>query len=179
MNAARAPATAVLRALTGDMPTTQPAAAGTAVGAVSGPVPISSAVPILPSPDLDRSLAFYAYLGFTLLGRTEDYLRVALDDVELHFYLDPGLEPVANSAGCYLRLAEPEAQRAAWNADGVACLDMPGSEAYGRTLFAVVDPGGNTLRIGPLPVTAQPTQTAQYAKPRRAGSPQSQITEAP
>src|ERR1700738_227803 len=161
MNAARAPGKAALRALTNDMPTTQPAAAETAAGAVSGAVPNSSAVPILPSPDLDRSLAFYAYLGFTLLGRTEDYLRIALDGIELHFYLDPGLEPVANGAGCYLRLADPEALRAAWSADGVACLDVPGSEAYGRPLFAVVDPGGNTLRIGPLPIAAQPMQSAQ------------------
>ena len=177
MNAARAPGTAALRALTGGMPTTQPAAAGTASRAASGPVSNSSAVPILPSPDLDRSLAFYAYLGFTLLGRTEDYLRIALDDIELHFYLDPGLEPVANGAGCYLRLADPEALRAAWNADGVACLDMPGTEAYGRTLFAVVDPGGNTLRIGPLPVTAQPLQSAKPGNPRHAGAPESQVTE--
>lgn len=123
------------------MPTTPPAAAQAA----------SSAVPILPSPDLDQSLAFYAYLGFRLLGRTEDYLRVALGSAELHLYLDPGLEPLANGAGCYLRFADPGALRGAWSTDGVALLDLPGSEPYGPTLFAVIDPGGNTLRFGPLP----------------------------
>ena len=172
MNAARVPATALLRAFTGAMPTTQPVAAGTAPSALSGPVPASSAVPILPSPDLDRSLAFYAYLGFELLGRTEDYLRIALDGAELHLYLDPNLEPVVNGAGCYLRFSDPRTLWETWIADGVACLEMPGSEAYGRTLFAVVDPGGNTLRIGPLPVPARSAQ----ARPAGA-EPESQTTE--
>jgi len=170
MNAARAPVTGSPRALTGGMPTTQPAAAGTASEAVSGPVSTSSAVPILPSPDLDRSLAFYAYLGFEVLGRTEDYLRVALDGAEVHFYLEPDLEPVVNGAGCYLRFADPGALLAGWSADGVACLEMPGTAAYGRTLFAIVDPGGNTLRIGPLPVPARSVPTD------KAGEPVSQIT---
>ena len=144
----------------------QPAAAGTASVAVPGPVSTSSAVPILPSPDLDRSLAFYSYLGFELLGRTEDYLRVALDGAEVHFYLDPELEPVVNGAGCYLRFADPGALLAGWSADGVACLEMPGTAAYGRTLFAIVDPGGNTLRIGPLPTAARTLRTSTTAAPK-------------
>jgi catechol 2,3-dioxygenase-like lactoylglutathione lyase family enzyme len=110
----------------------------------------ASAVPILPSPDLDRSWAFYRYLGFGLLSRTEDYLRVAFGRIELHLYLDPGLEPVRNGGGCWLRVADADALRTVWQADGVACLDLPGADPYGPTLFAVVDPGGNTLRVGPL-----------------------------
>jgi len=136
---------------------------------------VSSAVPILPSLDLDRSLAFYAYLGFELLSRTADYLRVALDGAELHLYLDPDLEPVANGAGCYLRFADPGALRAAWSADRVDCLDLPdlpGAEAYGPTDFAVIDPGGNTLRVGPLP-----TFVPQSADVRLGAAPQ--ITESP
>jgi catechol 2,3-dioxygenase-like lactoylglutathione lyase family enzyme len=127
------------------MPTTPPASARIGYGAPPG------AVPILPCVDLDRAQAFYAYLGFALLGRTEDYLRVALDSAELHLYLDPGLEPVVNGAGCYLRFADCGALREAWAADGVPCLDVPGSEPYGATCFVVVDPSGNTLRIGALP----------------------------
>lgn len=112
--------------------------------------PIPSAVPILPSSDLDRSAPCYAYLGFRVLARGADYLRVARDGLELHLYLDPGLDAVANGAGCLLRVADPAALRGSWCADGVACLDVPGSGEYGETLFAVVDPDGNTLRIGPL-----------------------------
>jgi len=132
------------------MPTPSPAVRS-ADGAAGYAATDSAAVPILPSTDLDRSLAFYEYLGFRTLGRTEDYLRVALGPIELHLYLDPGLEPVANGRGCYLRVADPAGLRAAWRSDGVSCLEMPGTEDYGPTLFALVDPGGNTLRVGPLP----------------------------
>jgi catechol 2,3-dioxygenase-like lactoylglutathione lyase family enzyme len=109
----------------------------------------SAAVPILPSADLARTVACYSYLGFGVLGRAEDYLRIARDDIELHFYLDPGHDQLANSAGCYLRVSDPNALRAGWAADGVDCLDMPVPSYYGPTFFAIVDPDGNTLRIGP------------------------------
>ncbi|HWG22974.1 VOC family protein [Actinospica sp.] len=108
-----------------------------------------SAVPILPSGDLRRAEAFYRYLGFRATGRGADYLRVARGDIELHLYLAPGLDPPANPAGCYLRVADPAGLRAGWRADGVNCLDVAGSRAYGETVFALVDPDGNTLRYGP------------------------------
>lgn len=108
------------------------------------------AVPVLPSTDLARSQAFYSYLGFRVLGRTADYLRVADGRIELHLYLDGQNDPLANSAGCYLRVEDPDALCAAWTADGVNCLQVPNSSDYGSTLFAIVDPDGNTLRYGPL-----------------------------
>ena len=108
------------------------------------------AVPVLPSADLARSQAYYTYLGFSVLGRTADYLRVADGTIELHLYLDGRNDPLANSAGCYLRVEDPDALHAAWTADGVNCLQVPNSSDYGATLFAIVDPDGNTLRYGPL-----------------------------
>jgi catechol 2,3-dioxygenase-like lactoylglutathione lyase family enzyme len=122
-----------------------------------------SAVPILPSGDLDRAEAFYAYLGFRLLGRGEDYLRVARGAIELHLYFAPDHDPVNNSAGCYLRVADPARLRGDWCADGIRCLDVPGSRPYGETVFALVDPDGNTLRYGPAaqaPTAAEPAGSA-------------------
>ena len=133
MRGVSAPHKPPLSAFTGAMPSEQP-----------------SAVPILPSTDLSRSEAFYAYLGFKVLGRTRDYLRVAREAIELHLYLDPAHDPVTSAAGCYLRVSDPDALRAAWRADGIPCHEVPGSAAYGITRFAVVDPDGNTLRYGPL-----------------------------
>jgi len=109
----------------------------------------SAAVPILPSADLDRAQACYTYLGFQVQCRAEDYLQIALGSIELHFYLAPEHDPFTNSAGCYLRVDDPAALRAAWSADGVDCLECPTPAHYGATLFAVIDPDGNTLRIGP------------------------------
>jgi catechol 2,3-dioxygenase-like lactoylglutathione lyase family enzyme len=120
--------------------------------------PNETAVPILPSGDVDRSAAFYGYLGFRMLSRTADYLRAVRGEIEIHLYSTAGMDPLANPAGCYLRVAEPEHLRAQWHTDGIPCLDVPVSDAYGPTTFAVIDPDGNTLRIGPAPDRA-PTAT--------------------
>jgi catechol 2,3-dioxygenase-like lactoylglutathione lyase family enzyme len=106
-------------------------------------------VPILPSTDLDRSLAYYKYLGFDVLEQAKDYVRLAWQGAELHLYPHAGLNPLANSGGCYLAVADPGLLRAAWARDGVECLDLEVPAHCGETLFAVVDPDGNTLRIGP------------------------------
>jgi len=180
MNAANAADAAAILSFTGAMPTPRPVAAGSPSGGTLPPtetalpsaisverateatgVPADSAfhggqaVPILPSGDLDRALACYGYLGFTMLGRTADYLRLTLGSVELHLYLDPALDPLRNSAGCYLRVPDPAGLRTTWEDDGVNCLDLPGTAAYGTSLFAVIDSDGNTLRIGPLRQSAE------------------------
>ena len=109
-------------------------------------------VPILPSSDLERSLAYYRYLGFELLEHAADYARLGWRDAELHLYPHPEIDPLANSAGCYLKVADPDAVRKAWIGDGVDCIDCLETTIpphCGLTVFAVVDPDGNTLRIGP------------------------------
>jgi catechol 2,3-dioxygenase-like lactoylglutathione lyase family enzyme len=111
-------------------------------------VAAESAVPILPSADLARAEAFYGYLGFRVVERAGDYLQLAHGAIELHLYLAAGHDPLANPAGCFLRVTDPAALRASWCTDGIDCLDVPGSDPYGDTLFALVDPDGNTLRYG-------------------------------
>lgn len=112
--------------------------------------PSAAAVPILPSADLERSRAFYAFLGFTVLDLAEDYLRVRLDDAELHLYPAPDTDPGMNAAGWYLRTAYPDELRDKWTADGLDCPEVPVPRYFGETLFAVFDPDGNMLRVGPL-----------------------------
>ena len=108
-----------------------------------------TAVPVLPSGDLGRAEAFYGYLGFEVLGRSEDYLRMARGGIELHLYLDADHDPLTNSAGCYLRVSDPAVLRKDLCGDGLGCQEVPDSRAYGVTVFALVDPDGNTLRYGP------------------------------
>jgi len=110
-------------------------------------------VPILPSSDLERSLAYYRYLGFELLEHVADYARLSWHDAELHLYPQPTINPTANSAGCYLQVPDPHALRDTWSGDGVNCIDCPGTTIpphFGQTVFAIIDPDGNTLRIGRL-----------------------------
>lgn len=109
-----------------------------------------SAVPILPSADLARTAGFLAYLGFDLTVQTPDYLQAAAGMLELHYYLDADLDPAGNPGGCLLRLADPGKFRAVWSRDGVQCIEVADSGAYGRTAFAVADPDGNLLRIAGL-----------------------------
>jgi catechol 2,3-dioxygenase-like lactoylglutathione lyase family enzyme len=111
---------------------------------------MSTAVPILPSADLDRSRDFYAFLGFQVLGQSPDYLRIAFDSVQLHFYLAAEADAWANPAGWYLRTAHPGELREKWCADGVECPAVPVPREYGPTVFALIDPDGNMLRVGPL-----------------------------
>lgn len=119
---------------------------------LAGNVPLlSTAVPILPSEDLDRSRAFYSFLGFRVLSQTPDYLRIALDSVQLHFYLTSDTDPRTNQEGWYLCTAQPDELRERWCADGVDCPAATVPAEYGATVFALVDPDGNMLRVGPLP----------------------------
>lgn len=111
----------------------------------------SAAVPILPSSDLERSRAFYAFLGFAVLDSEADYLRVGHDDVEVHLYPSPDLDPRANPCGWYLKAAEPAELLAEVDRRRAGMPGRPAPAYYGPTLFALVDPDGNMLRVGPLP----------------------------
>jgi len=112
-------------------------------------IDVASAVPILPSADLERTRAFYCFLGFTIVDAADHYLRLRYDDAEVHFYPDPDTDPANNAAGWYLRVAEPEELREKWRADGMECPDVPVGPVFGPTTFAVVDPDGAMLRVGP------------------------------
>jgi catechol 2,3-dioxygenase-like lactoylglutathione lyase family enzyme len=116
-----------------------------------------SAVPILPSRDLDETLAFYLALGFEDRGGPHDewnYLILGRGGIELHFYGDPEVDPLATSAGCYLRVPDADALHAEWQAVAAATggtLEPPEDTAYGMREFALVDPSGNLVRVGSRP----------------------------
>jgi len=110
---------------------------------------MATSAPILPSADLRRTRAFYCFLGFTVVDASEDYLRVRYDDAEIHFYPAPHTDPDTNASGWYLRVEHPEELREKWAADGAECLDVPVPAVFGTTVFAVIDPDGGLLRVGP------------------------------
>ena len=110
---------------------------------------MATSVPILPSADLERTRAFYCFLGFTVVDAADEYLRLRYDDAEVHFYPDPDTDPSSNASGWYLRVAEPEELREKWRADGLECPDVPVPAVFGPTVFAVSDPDGALVRVGP------------------------------
>jgi hypothetical protein len=117
-----------------------------------------SAVPILPSRNLNETLEFFERLGFENRGAPPeqwDYLIIGRGGIELHFFSQPDVDPLTTSAGCYLRVDDADAVYGEWDATGVPTdaetgsrLIAPQDTDYGMREFALVDRSGNLLRVG-------------------------------
>ena len=116
------------------------------------------AVPILPSRDLHATLAFYERLGFENAGTPPDewdYMIIRRNGAELHFYLDPKVDPLTTPFTCYVFTESADALYAEWKALGIPADPATGSRLhpisdmeYGMRQFAVVDPSGNQVSFG-------------------------------
>ncbi|WP_212996007.1 VOC family protein [Winogradskya consettensis] len=112
-----------------------------------GAVAPLSAVPILRCADLDRTIAFYEFLGFAS-DRLSGYAVFTAGDAELHVsatgtVLDPG--------GCLVHVSDATVTRAVLAARGVRLLgdlEEDGRPGAGIRSFTVEDPDGNTIRFG-------------------------------
>lgn len=86
-------------------------------------------IPILPSRDLDATVAFYGPLGFAVVGRWPGYLVLRhAHGFELHFWHHADEVPEANDVACYVRcdtVAEVEAIHAAWSTSSPAPRASP------------------------------------------------------
>ena len=117
-----------------------------------------SAVPILPSCDLDDTLRFYERLGFQNQGAPPDvwdYLIIGRGGIELHFFAMPDLDPLTTYSSCYLRVPDADALHTEWSGVGVLTDPETGSRLmapmdtdYGMREFALVDRSGNLVRVG-------------------------------
>ena len=127
--------------------------------------PVEYAVPVLPGRDLHELLAFYERLGFGSRGAPIEqygYLIIGRGSIELHFFSEPGVDPLTTAANCYVRVADADALHREWHAVGIEAdpttgsrLVAPTTTDYGMREFAVVDPSGNLLRIGSVPGAPQ------------------------
>lgn len=107
---------------------------------------IRSTVPVLASLDIAESAAFYAQrLGFAEQLRTGDYLIVARDGCEIHFWLCPD-RAIAEQTSCYVR-GDTRALHADFARRGLA-LPAPAERAWGMRELYVTDPHGNLLKFG-------------------------------
>jgi catechol 2,3-dioxygenase-like lactoylglutathione lyase family enzyme len=114
----------------------------------------SRAVPLLASPDLDETLAFYRRLGFESHGAPHsewDYLMVRSDGIELHF-----VGPTAGRTfpgSCFVYVEDADVVYRDWQA-GVAPparLEAPINTNYGMRAFTLFDPHDNEVRVGSAP----------------------------
>jgi catechol 2,3-dioxygenase-like lactoylglutathione lyase family enzyme len=119
-----------------------------------------SAIPILPSADLDRTVGFWRPIGFEVVERFDGYLVTHADGVELHFTVDAGRDPLGGLGGQRPGSAFVHVQDALalWKRLGTADVAGVGpveEHDHGLREFVVTDPDGNRVRFGsPIPVEA-------------------------
>ncbi|MCI0918802.1 VOC family protein [Pseudomonas stutzeri] len=108
---------------------------------------IEATVPVLASLDLDESRDFYvSRLGFRVLRQDADYLMLARDGAELHFWLCADRH-VAENTSCYVRTGDCQALFDEFSRRGLA-LQPPVLRPWGMKELYVIDPHGNLLKFG-------------------------------
>jgi catechol 2,3-dioxygenase-like lactoylglutathione lyase family enzyme len=113
---------------------------------------VKRVAPIFAVEDLERSLAHYERLGFSVRAyRGGGYGFVNRDDVELH--VGVVADPVRRGGGSAAYLFVEDADRLAqeWRSAGIE-IHGPEDTEWGQHEGAVVDPDGNVIRFGsPMP----------------------------
>jgi catechol 2,3-dioxygenase-like lactoylglutathione lyase family enzyme len=118
---------------------------------------MESSVPILPSRDLQETLAFYEALGFENRGAPPEewgYLIIGRGDIWLHFISMPEVDPLGTVSSCYLYVDDVDALHTAWSGAVVpdvatgSRVEPPVTTDYGMREFAVIDRSGNLVRVG-------------------------------
>ena len=110
---------------------------------------LQSTIPVLPSLNLDETVAFYALIGFKIWSRHEgDYAVLAREDQEMHFFLMAQLVPSESFFGCYWRVTDVQALYDEYAAIGMPNLHPIEEKPWGMREFALIDPHGNLIRIG-------------------------------
>jgi catechol 2,3-dioxygenase-like lactoylglutathione lyase family enzyme len=110
---------------------------------------LKSSIPVLPSLDLDETIAYYTRLGFKVWSQHDgDYAILAREGCELHFFLMGHLDPKESFFGCYWRVDDAEGMHQELLALGVPNLHPVEEKPWGMKEFALIDPHGNLIRIG-------------------------------
>lgn len=112
-----------------------------------------TAIPILPSRNLDRTADFYRMLGFDRQRRFADYLVTLHPDFEIHFIGNGPNPPIVvappiTPAACYLRCNDADALHRDWQPLGLPRFSILSDQPWGLREFNFADPDGNLIRVG-------------------------------
>lgn len=111
---------------------------------------ITSVVPKLPFIEKQKTIDFYALLGFKLQSDYGDYIIMSSDHAELHFFSYPALQPGKSDFMIYLRVTDIEPMYKMLQKKGItihpngALADKP----WNQKEFAITDPNGTLLTLG-------------------------------
>jgi catechol 2,3-dioxygenase-like lactoylglutathione lyase family enzyme len=119
-------------------------------------------IPILPTPSLDPTLEFYEALGFRVTyrqARPNAYAVVERGGIRLDFFVLKALDPTQSYSSCYALVSDVDSIYEAFTTGlrtalgrlpsrGLPRIGALRDMSYGVRQFLMVDPGGNTIRIG-------------------------------
>jgi len=103
------------------------------------------AVPVLATPDLAASAAFWQAAGFEIDAYSDDFASAERDGVELHLVEQQSLG--AERGAAYLHVCDVDDIHASWSAAGLPVSEVR-NEPWGMREFDLVDLGGNRIRVG-------------------------------
>lgn len=111
---------------------------------------LTRAVPVLPSLNLDESVACYDQLGFKVVFRFGDeYAVVNRDGAEIHLIaLDDS--HVAESTNCYIHVSDARTLHDEIAANGYRDLTEVEAKPWGMLEFTLKDSSGNSLNFGQM-----------------------------
>ena len=138
--------------------------------------------PLLPCATIDETAGFYAALGFRTTYRQQrpnGYLIVVREDLALHFFSMDGFIPANSYGSCLIGVPDAEALYGAFReglrtgygkvpTSGIPRLTRPRKKQDNIVGFALIDPGGNWLRIHEHAHAASTTGVNPPRKPERS-----------
>ena len=111
---------------------------------------ITHIIPKLPFIQKSDSIDFYVRIfGFSLLSDYGDYLIMKKEELEIHLFHFPTLDPTKSDFMIYLRVDEGiEALYSGLEPEKVRHLYALEQKTWGQKEFSVIDPSGTLLTFG-------------------------------
>lgn len=105
--------------------------------------------PKLPMRHREATLTFYTtMLGFTQFGGNyPDYLMLQKDDIQIHFFLHPTLDPLENYGQAYIRLSGIDDWYNSLMQKNVKTTPLE-NKPWQQREFSLLDPDHNLLTFG-------------------------------
>ena len=133
-------------------------------------------IPLLPCRDIDEIASFYEMLGFSITyrqTRPNPYVCLRREDINLHFYGMDSHVPEQSHSTCVIIVedtgplfedfaARTRAVHGKLLISGIPRMTRPRLRNDRYTGFAVIDPGGNWIRINKA--TTEPEARTKLAK---------------
>jgi catechol 2,3-dioxygenase-like lactoylglutathione lyase family enzyme len=112
---------------------------------------LQSIIPKLPMRDKSRTKAYYVQgLGFEELAEYGNYLILKKDEIEIHFFEFPDLNPLENYGQVYIRTIDIETlyQELVANNFPIHPNGALAKKPWGQQEFSLLDPDHNLLTFG-------------------------------